>query len=347
MTTTRDSYIDFCRALAFVLVILHHSGIGEIGKYILGFHMPVFFIITGITFKSIHIENRVIKEYISRRVRQLLIPYLVFELINYGLTKILQMIKIGEFRTPFMSVLKSIVLCINNNEYTGISLRLWFLPCMALASILFVIIVHLSKRLKQNRIVLTLLIVSLTASYVVTEFAEKRFPFTVDISLLAVFYISLGYVFKEAFYKIRKFTSYKKVLIMALLFCMYVFCIRRNSGNFYMYENTYGDYWIAIAGSVLGSMAFLIAGDLFMPPSEKSYINLMMKWINKNSVIMFPIHLELLFFVQRIMNGGITNIILAGIMKTIVVILLMIPILNVIDYIKSKFLYMELIIMNR
>ena len=114
-----------------------------------------------------------------------------------------------------------------------------------------------------------------------------------------------------------------------------------------MYENTYGDYWIAIAGSILGSMAFLIAGDLFMPPPEKSYINLMIKWINKNSVIMFPIHLELLFFVQRIMNGGITNIILAGIMKTIVVILLMIPILNVIDYIKSEFLHMKLIIMNR
>lgn len=38
----RDQYIDWCRSLAFILVILQHSGVGKLGNYILGFHMPAF-----------------------------------------------------------------------------------------------------------------------------------------------------------------------------------------------------------------------------------------------------------------------------------------------------------------
>ena len=212
----RDPYIDWCRAIAFILVVLHHSGMGKLGKNILGFHMPVFFIITGFTFKTIHIECRSIKEFFIKHLKQLVVPYVVFEVINYGLTKIFELFINDKFRTPAVPAIKSIFLVINNNEYVGISLRLWFLPCMSIASIIFVIALHVLRKIKCVGIEFLILFVSLASSYFVTKFAGCRLPFTIDISLLAVFYISLGYIVKKKIYIIRNVGYYNKFLIFII-----------------------------------------------------------------------------------------------------------------------------------
>ena len=183
----RDAYIDLCRATAFVLVVLHHSGIGRLGKYILGFHMPVFFIIAGLTFNVIHAENRDVKLFSIKRFRQLVVPYFEFELLNLGLTWLLEAASIGSYHAPLLPAAKSILLCINNSAYIGISLRLWFLPCMALSSIVFVAILSLAKAGKKNAACFFLMCFSLFAHYMLQVFLHKRLPFTLDISLLAVF----------------------------------------------------------------------------------------------------------------------------------------------------------------
>ena len=198
----RDAYIDLCRATAFVLVVLHHSGIGRLGKYILGFHMPVFFIIAGLTFNVIHAENRDVKLFSIKRFRQLVVPYFEFELLNLGLTWLLEAASIGSYHAPLLPAAKSILRCINNSAYIGISLRLWFLPCMALSSIVFVAILSLAKAGKKNAACFFLMCFSLFAHYMLQVFLHKRLPFTLDISLLAVFYIAFGYVFKESLYKL-------------------------------------------------------------------------------------------------------------------------------------------------
>lgn len=42
----RIEKVDFLRGLAMLLVLLHHSGF-PFGSFILAFHMPLFFVISG------------------------------------------------------------------------------------------------------------------------------------------------------------------------------------------------------------------------------------------------------------------------------------------------------------
>lgn len=70
--------------------------------------MPVFFIITGFTFKTIQIEQKPIKQFLVKRIHQLIIPYIIFEGINYVLTKIIKIFTNNEFKTPLLPVIKSI-----------------------------------------------------------------------------------------------------------------------------------------------------------------------------------------------------------------------------------------------
>ena len=82
MEKKRLNYIDDAKALAIFLMILGHLPIGDtLGTLIYGFHMPLFFIISGLFFNS----NRTLCNHIKKGFRQLIIPYMCFEFINLSI----------------------------------------------------------------------------------------------------------------------------------------------------------------------------------------------------------------------------------------------------------------------
>lgn len=49
-THQRDKFIDFARGLAMILVLWHHASLPG-SAYILGFHMPLFFFLSGYLYR--------------------------------------------------------------------------------------------------------------------------------------------------------------------------------------------------------------------------------------------------------------------------------------------------------
>ena len=71
----RIRYIDWLRAFGILLMIMGHIGFGGIfDKWIHGFHIPLFFLISGWFYRPGEPPGRVA----FKRVRQLLVPYLAF-----------------------------------------------------------------------------------------------------------------------------------------------------------------------------------------------------------------------------------------------------------------------------
>ena len=70
-TKQRIGWIDVTKGIAILLVILGHSLVGlKINDYIFAFHMPVFFITSGILFRP-----KSIPAVIKKNAQKLLIPY--------------------------------------------------------------------------------------------------------------------------------------------------------------------------------------------------------------------------------------------------------------------------------
>ena len=70
MPTMRKNYLDYAKGIGIVLVVWGHSGIG-LNKYISSFHMPLFFIISGLLYSDA-------KSWVSffiRKVKSLYMPY--------------------------------------------------------------------------------------------------------------------------------------------------------------------------------------------------------------------------------------------------------------------------------
>lgn len=82
----RIHYIDVFRGLLMLMVILGHS-IGNtndpVNRFILSFHMPAFFILSGMCFKPKNYYN--ICEVLRRKGRGLLWPYLILSFVGVAL----------------------------------------------------------------------------------------------------------------------------------------------------------------------------------------------------------------------------------------------------------------------
>ncbi len=103
----RILWIDVARGIAILLVVLGHC-IGNLNdpgnRFILAFHMPLFFFLSGMC-----ISENVIpaKNYLVKKVKNLLVPQAVLGTLNFILNRG------GGKRLPHM-VFNSSVLCINS-----------------------------------------------------------------------------------------------------------------------------------------------------------------------------------------------------------------------------------------
>lgn len=91
MNKKRLSWVDGVKGFLMILVVIGHYP-GQLDfplvKYIYWFHMPSFFILSGLFFKPV-IEKGLMKGSIHKRFMQLIVPYLFFlgsiTLIRYGI----------------------------------------------------------------------------------------------------------------------------------------------------------------------------------------------------------------------------------------------------------------------
>ena len=127
---SRISWIDITKGLAIILVVIGHS-IQSFGndlhilfRVIYSFHMPVFFVLSGYTFKA----STPFKEFLRKKAKSLLLPYFSFVLIT-SLYEILLSLLRGNLKTFFTDIKTSALntIFITSNSYF---LNLWFLPAL-------------------------------------------------------------------------------------------------------------------------------------------------------------------------------------------------------------------------
>lgn len=82
MEKKRLDYIDDAKALAIFLMIVGHLGYCKVADLLIyGFHIPLFFIVSGMFLNA----DRSLRENVARGFKQLIIPYLCFEIINLSI----------------------------------------------------------------------------------------------------------------------------------------------------------------------------------------------------------------------------------------------------------------------
>ena len=171
----------------FFVVLGHMEDIsGTTRIWISSFHMPLFFIVSGLLMAVKNEQNLDFHEVVRKKFRGIIIPYLWFSL-SYFIIDIgnLLVIKNIDKKTFIVDTISSIT-------FYGMSV-LWFLPALFLASIGFI---YIKKKL-SDKVNLVLLIVIALIAYVLKLEVAKYYALYID-SILITSIINVIYIFLRA-----------------------------------------------------------------------------------------------------------------------------------------------------
>lgn len=132
----RLDYLDMVKGIGIILVVLGHSTYaGEnLLTWIASFHMPLFFIVSGMLLQYTNEEEKSMKVICKKKMKSIMLPYFSFTIIYLIMDGLLMALHIGSktWIAFFYEMVGSITLF-------GIS-TLWFLPALFFGEIVFLYI---------------------------------------------------------------------------------------------------------------------------------------------------------------------------------------------------------------
>ena len=270
----RLDYIDIAKGIGVLTVIYSHSG-GENGlmTYIGGFFIPLFFVLSGITYSN---RNDRFIDYTIRKFKHLIFPYAFFSVMLLVLYRHFSFVDIlGVFYSRYclypFSVSPNIHFMESGNA------PMWFLTAMFVSLVLFRVLLDNEKKLYWI-IGVYVIIIGLSA------YLPILLPWSIDAAFLFSLFIYIGTKVKSV--------NYNKigVLIFFLMLVLYFgICYCNGEPNLSVREYGHSFILVLLTGT-LGAIIVIKASQWL----EKSYFKNVLMAFGQHSLTIFCIQMLLL-----------------------------------------------------
>lgn len=209
--------VDVVKGIAILLVILGHSfcsyplDLGsqfpKLGYVVRSFQMPLFFIASGFLFST----KGSFREFMSKKARRIVVPFLVFSLLSVGLK-----FTFSSFtRSGEIDMAVSLYGIVQGHSY-------WFLYSL----MWFMVVAWLIKRID---ILIMLSMVSIVAC--LTTDIESETTFTIGRSVYYFPFFCIGYCLRPLYGKLTVNGSWSQFWVIALLGALYVISVLYKGDN--------------------------------------------------------------------------------------------------------------------
>lgn len=204
MKEDRLGYIDIARAFAIIFIVLGHTivhsqHLGQIFKLIYSFHIALFFILSGYTFKIK--ENETFFSFFKRKFFRIMIPYFIWAII-FLIPYIFLGGNIGNelgvtSSFDLKTLLTNILYGNGNMNALKQNTSLWFLPALFSMEIIYYFIIKFVKRHKNIKIIILFPI--LLVSFISVEYFNNYliFPWGINTVLNIGIFFYIGYLIKN------------------------------------------------------------------------------------------------------------------------------------------------------
>lgn len=289
----RIEYIDVAKFLAMVLVIFTH-GIKECDfvAFVFSFHLPVFFILNGMTLK---IENQTFGDFLVKKLKRYIIP-----MFGLGFLCVLFEIFIKRLLNhpiPDHFVLIGIANVINQIR----TFAIWFLPALFFTDIILFGFHRLSKGRLSIMGILSLLI--LGVGIVFNMFHNIPLVWNFDAALFGIIFTYTGFAFRH-----KKLSGLYNVLTTKRLWAFLIGTALMTATYFisqYVYTSThfhlemffriYKPYYIMLPNAIIGSLGFIFICRGITNPILAKPVEMNLALLPFHQVLAFPIFRSILF----------------------------------------------------
>lgn len=178
ITQNREIWIDVLKGVGILLVLLGHCNT-PFDKYIYGFHMPLFFLISGYLFKS----KKPIIPYFRKLLKRYIVPYFVLAFCMLVIVMVTQ-----KKYALILHYIIGILYSRGSMQWMPMCSPLWFLTCLFCALFIFNVILHVNNRWLQY----ILIVLSCLVSYYLYLINCFKLVWNLDTALMAVGFLGIG-----------------------------------------------------------------------------------------------------------------------------------------------------------
>ena len=200
LSHNRIEWLDVAKGIVIILMVVGHTGLPRaIGNIIFAFHMPFFFIASGLTTRF---DRYPFGRFCWNKLKSLGFPFVIYSLVNLSLWPIAVGGAYSEYMGQFLI-----------NGWGGVAL--WFIPVLFFALIMARIIFFVPNI--KARYVLALLVAFISGCL---DYFNIYLPWNLAVVPLAAFFILVGDWVKPHIQTISKLSLTKCYLFVIALVLM-------------------------------------------------------------------------------------------------------------------------------
>lgn len=139
----RFEYIDTSKGIGILMVVWAHIMLtGWTHEFIYAFHMPLFFLLSGMLFQRGKYNS--IGSFIVHRAKRLFIPYVIYSVLTWILWAAFRYVRHDEVESYVMPLMQTFI-AQGSGAYIVHNSALWFIPCLFMVEILYYFICAAGK----------------------------------------------------------------------------------------------------------------------------------------------------------------------------------------------------------
>ena len=304
----RIAYVDFMKALGMLTIIWGHIMLSGItNSMVYAFHIPLFFFLSGLMFRSSKYPSFV--GFIKNRVHSLLIPYVVFSFLTWCVWAGYSYISHAEVDSYIMPLMQTFI-AQGSGGFLVHNVPLWFVTCLFVVECLYFFIAKLPTCSK----IVVCIVCGIVGSWMSLDhsfFNFRLLPWNIEVAFAAIPFYAIGNLMIEHFThkeiinivtdnKMRSIAAF--MLSSALLWLgAYV------NGSVSMGSNHLNIFFVFYGAAVCGIVMMLIL-CIWLSTMRNNYFWKFMEWFGKNSYTSMVIHNPIKGIVVVIVSKYLMNI---------------------------------------
>lgn len=285
----RIEWIDIAKGIGMLLVIFGHFGMNPAGKEAItfvksSFHMPLFFVLSGLLFKG-GSSAKDCFTWSMKRFIVLMIPFYLWTAIYSN----------GSYK-GFAGIIYA-----SNKTLSGAGTNaaMWFIPCMCIAGILVKFEVYFIDKLKLNKYINYAILATVNfgvgGGIPQNLIQEYGWPMSFNIAFTGAGFILVGALLGGLLAEVRKSkTGHVVVLLITTMVLTILFAELNTSareietfGTAVMAWAEYGNYPLFLLSGIFGSVFVMLLSMLL---EKASWLKDGLCRIGKNTMIILAIH---------------------------------------------------------
>ncbi len=289
----RITYIDVVRGIAIILVCVGHAisnmqDVREIAlphllRWISQFHMPLFFVISGMLFSDANVKHPVKSSL--HKVKAYYIPFVVYNLIFLALHNVFAALQLvndkfngGAYDAKQYLYRFVMVITGHRQSFGG---AMWFLGSILIISLLFIWMFWFVRRFIPAKWQTPVECVGVLAFVAVGVSGYCPTAFKLNVSLYSTLFFYFGYLYKR--YKWNETLLRYKWPIMAVCLILSVWIAYVSPVG--IVSKYYANFWLFAITAVLGSLLIIL-----MAQTKFLKDNVVLQYIGKKSLDIMSLH---------------------------------------------------------